>query len=199
MFFQALDERGLALQTMRTLTYVQPGQTLACVGCHESRDAAPPPGTRTLAAQRESSRITPGPEGSWPLRFDQLVQPVLDRQCVSCHRPDSTDIEAAKVDLTAKKAYGSLIAFGREDLKHLAFERDRSLPGDGTCANSQLWKLLSASGGHKEVKLGADDLNRLMTWMDTYAQWQGHFSEEQEQELAALRQVWAKSLLTPAP
>ena len=40
VFFQALDADGFALQTMRSLTYVQPGQTLSCIGCHESRYTA---------------------------------------------------------------------------------------------------------------------------------------------------------------
>ena len=43
VLFQALDHQGLAVQTMRSLTYVQPQQTLACIGCHESREAAPAP------------------------------------------------------------------------------------------------------------------------------------------------------------
>ena len=50
-----------------------------------------PANRAALAARREPSRITPGPEGSWPLRFDHLVQPVLDRQCVSCHNPAKPD------------------------------------------------------------------------------------------------------------
>ena len=41
VFFQALDADGFALQTMRSLTYVQPGRTLSCIGCHESRYTAP--------------------------------------------------------------------------------------------------------------------------------------------------------------
>ncbi|MFH1717651.1 MAG: discoidin domain-containing protein, partial [Planctomycetota bacterium] len=75
VFFQALDGDGLAVQTMRSLTYVQPGQTLSCIGCHESRELTPAVSGRPLAARREPSRITPGPDGSWPLRFDRLVQP----------------------------------------------------------------------------------------------------------------------------
>jgi hypothetical protein len=69
VFFQALDERGMAVQTMRSLTYVLPGQTLSCIGCHESRDQAPPARARPLAAQAGPSKLTPGPEGSWPLRL----------------------------------------------------------------------------------------------------------------------------------
>jgi len=40
--FQALDERGQAIQIMRSVTYLQPGETTGCVGCHESRTTAPP-------------------------------------------------------------------------------------------------------------------------------------------------------------
>jgi hypothetical protein len=194
VFFQALDEQGVAIQTMRSLTYTMPGQTLACVGCHEHRDTAPPAAKPALAAMREPSKLTPGPEGSWPLRFDQLVQPVLDQHCVSCHRPGSDDLEAATLDLTATNAWKALMTFGDGDLKKRAFERDRSIPGEGTAANSKLWQLLTAPGGHKKAGLDTDALNRFATWMDTYAQRAGHFSEEQAKELAEFRARLARIL-----
>jgi hypothetical protein len=194
VFFQALDAGGLAVQTMRTLTYAMPGQTLACVGCHEHRETAPPAGALALAASRSPSKIAPGPTGSWPLRFDQLVQPVLDRQCVECHRPDAKDALAAKLDLTPAKAYATLLSFGGEDLKKHAFERDRSLPGEGTAANSKLWKLLTAPAGHVGVKLNADSAQRLLTWLDTYAQRTGHYSQEQERQLVEFRHTCADLL-----
>ena len=62
VFFQALDERGMALQTMRSLTYVLPGQTLSCVGCHESREQAPPVGQRRRWRREQGpSKLTAGP------------------------------------------------------------------------------------------------------------------------------------------
>jgi len=191
VFFQALDGKGLALQTMRSLTYVQPGQTLSCVGCHESRDAAPVMAhQRTQAAAREPSRLTPGPEGSWPLRFDRLVQPVLDQHCVSCHKPASSDAKAAALDLTPGKSYQSLLSFGGKDLHKLAFEKDRSIVGECPARKS---KLLAALGdkAHESVKLEPESFDRLVTWMDTYAQQRGHYSDKQEEELRALRQKLA--------
>ena len=187
VFFQALDEQGVALQTMRTLTYVVPGQTLGCVGCHEHRDSAPAIGARTLAAARSPSPITVGPPGSWPLRFDQLVQSVLDQHCLECHRPGSPNPRASNLDLTPAHAYDSLLSFREADLKKHAFERDRSLPGAGTAANSRLWQLLTAGQGHEGVQLDAAARERLATWIDTYAQRAGHFSQAQEVELAAFR------------
>ena len=56
----------------------------------------------------------------------------------------------------------------------------------GTAANSKLWKQLTA--GHHDVKLDAEALNRFATWMDTYAQRTGHYSEEQEKELVKFRE-----------
>ncbi len=197
VFFQALDAQGLAVQTMRSLSYVGRGQTLACVGCHESREAAPSQASKfPLAAGRQPSRLAAGPEGTWPLRYDRLVQPVLDRQCTSCHRPGSPDAKAAKLDLTAAKSYDRLLSFGGNDLARLADEHERSIPGECPARNSKLWALLTQPNGHAGVRLDAESLRRLATWMDLYAQRQGHFSDRQESELRQLRQRLAP-LLAP--
>ena len=59
--FQALDDRGQAVQMMRSLTYLQPGEQASCVGCHEPRTTAPPdaaaaPGARCAAALGDRAR-----------------------------------------------------------------------------------------------------------------------------------------------
>ncbi len=196
VFFQALNEQGVAVQTMRGATHVQPGQTLSCIGCHESRQQAPP--TRpALASLREPSRLTAGPEGSWPLRFDRLVQPVLDRRCVSCHNAQATNAVAARFDLSPAKAYETLVAFGKPSLQDqvwAAYRRGFSVPGDGIAQRSSLLALLSAPQGHYDVQLDADGRERLLTWLDTYAQRLGSFDAEQEQELIELRRACARML-----
>jgi len=194
LFFQALDQDGLAVQTMRSLTYVQPNQTLSCIGCHEHRDTAPATAPPPLAALDAPSKLTPGPTGSWPLRYDQLVQPVVEKHCVRCHSPTSDDAKAAQFDLSPAKSYGSLISYGGDDLKNLAFEKDRSIAGNCPAQKSKLMALLTEGEGHEGVRLDADSFNRLVTWMDTYAHVQGSFSDEQEEELRQLRQDWADLL-----
>ena len=49
--------------------------------------------------------------------------------------------------------------------------------------------------GHEGVKLGGEDLNRLITWMDLYAQKLGCFSDAQEKDLLRLREAWADMLV----
>ena len=55
----------------------------------------------TLAGQREPSSIAPGPDGSKPFNYTILVQPILDKRCVSCHGGDKTE---GKIDLTGTPA-----------------------------------------------------------------------------------------------
>jgi hypothetical protein len=192
VFFQALNQDGLSVQTMRSLSYVQPGQTLACVGCHEHRDTAPPISQVPLAAARGPSLLTPGPDGSWPLRFDRLIQPILDRRCVQCHRPDSEDKAAAALDLTAAKSYTSLLEFADGNLRQLAFERDRSEVGETPSLASRLFQVLTAPEGHHDVVLSPDEFRSFATWVDTYAQIAGSYSDHQEQQLNELREEFAE-------
>jgi len=190
VFFQALDAQGMAIQTMRSTTHVQPGQTLSCVGCHESRKQAPS-SQPALAAQRAPSRLTLGPEGSWPLRFDRLVQPVLDRQCLACHNPNAPDEKGRQIDLSPAKAYDSLVQYGTPSLHdHILTRYRQGQSVEGACAarQSKLLQLLTHGKGHYDVTLSHEDRQRLIVWMDTYAQKLGSFDEAQEQQLEELKQ-----------
>ena len=68
LLFQALDPSGYAYQTMRSLTYVQPGERVTCTGCHENRRSAPLP-KEILAMRRGPSTINPGELGGRPFSF----------------------------------------------------------------------------------------------------------------------------------
>jgi hypothetical protein len=87
IYFQALDERGMATQSMRSATYVHPGEQLTCLGCHEPNHRVPKHTTsRPSALMRPPSKIESDVDGSNPFNYVRLVQPVLERNCVSCHR-----------------------------------------------------------------------------------------------------------------
>ena len=87
VYFQALDEKNCAVQTMRSWSTLQPGENLACVGCHEHKNTAPPAGSRslTLALQNGPQALTPfyGPPRGFSFRRE--IQPILDRHCLGCH------------------------------------------------------------------------------------------------------------------
>jgi mono/diheme cytochrome c family protein len=195
VFFQALDSNGRAVQTMRSVTNIQPGETRSCVGCHESRDAAPPPNSPSMAASREPSKITPGPSGSWPFRYDQLVQPVLDRACTSCHGEGKSPV------LAGPKSYESLTAYGKPSLNDRVmadYRRGVSQEGSGLARDSSLVAWLSRTDTPCAKSLDPDAWSRLNLWLDLYGQRLGSYSDDQEKELIRLRGEWAGLLEEPA-
>jgi len=116
-FFQALDENGVAVQTMRTLADLMPGESATCIGCHENREASPRLASVPMALTREPSKLNADPVGTWPFHYSELVQPVLDNHCVSCHSPQNTESAASSLDLTAQHSYHSLLSFGSGTVK----------------------------------------------------------------------------------
>ncbi|MHB1038306.1 MAG: HzsA-related protein [Pirellulales bacterium] len=192
-FLQALDANGQAIQTMRTVTYVQPGQTYTCVGCHEPRNTSPV-NRSAVAALRQPSKIKPGPEGSFPLDYDVLVQPVLDKHCVRCHVPGEKG--AQKMDFRPGHSYDTIMNYGSPSLQDqvlTGYRQGRSVIGSNESRHSVFFKLLK----DKHPELTADDWDRVITWMDTYAQRSGSFSPDQEKQVRALRERMAPMLETP--
>jgi hypothetical protein len=179
--FQALDDRGRAVQVMRSITYLQPGETVSCVGCHETRSQAPPPGRMAEAMARPPSAIRPGPEGSRPLSYPILVQPVLDRLCVRCHSPEKPE---GKVVLTGAPQGHYTVSYNAlaPRVPHSAwqggdFRRANGEPVShpdrfGARASPLMKQLLE---GHQGVKLEPEDIERLATWMDTNVLFYGTF------------------------
>jgi mono/diheme cytochrome c family protein len=189
--FQALDAQGQAVQTMRSITYLQPGEHVSCIGCHEPRASAPAPRSTALALQRPPSDITPGPDGSRPLSYPLLVQPVLDKHCIGCH--GSTALTTGG----GEKPRGGLALTGQAQghytvsynalAPRVSFSAWGGKPGDFRVANSEpltqpdffgaraspLMKMLRR--GHQKVALGPDDFERLATWMDANALFYGTF------------------------
>jgi len=93
---QPLDERGRAVQIMRSWFTVMPGEVRSCVGCHEPQNTLPPVRAAT-AATREPSRIRPWYGPARGFDFEREIQPVLDRHCAGCH-----DGSGKKPDLRAE-------------------------------------------------------------------------------------------------
>jgi hypothetical protein len=86
VYFQAIDARGCAVQTMRSWTTLQPGGNASCVGCHESKNHTPPAGaTLSLALRAGPQDLQPfhGPPRGFS--FPREIQPILDRHCIRCH------------------------------------------------------------------------------------------------------------------
>jgi hypothetical protein len=190
LLFQALDDRGQAVQVMRSLSYLQPGEQASCTGCHEPRLSAAPSRTeKPIALTRAASDIKPGPDGSKPLSYPILVQPVLDRLCVACHSGNKpAGPEGKPVVLTGEpegeftKSYNALAdrvaysAWGKGNKFPEGNGEPATQPGAFGAKGSPLMQMLLK--GHEDIKLSPDDLDRLTTWMDANGLFYGTFDPE---------------------
>jgi len=214
VYFQALDADGFAVQSMRSITYAQPGERTACTGCHEHRMTAPPSRT-PQALLRAPSAIQPGPDGTRPFSFVRLVQPILDKHCVKCHSvggaslprvlPKGLDFTGTPHDgftrsywalcggltfwhggTNAKNAAEALVPrYGGWNPVH------RTEPGGAYGARgSRLMKALLKCPG--AARPPADDLARLALWIDLNAVFYGVYDPA-----AQARQLRGEAVLMP--
>jgi hypothetical protein len=181
ILFQALDDNGFAFQTMRSVTYVQPGERISCIGCHEQRLTAPH-NTPIQALHRPPMKIDPGWAECRPFSFNDVIQPILNRRCVECHNPDKAE---GRVDLTSASAgvftrsYLALVSGERGERlvpRYEAFNPIQTTEPGGRIGalGSGLMRMLRE--GHEEIQLDRWELERLAAWIDCNAVFRGTYA-----------------------
>jgi hypothetical protein len=104
IYFLPLDAEGRAVQRMRTFTHFQPGEMQSCIGCHADRNYTTPytRGARPATALRSPQELDVPEWGRRKFDYAAIVQPVLDKNCVSCHNakshPNGVDLSGDKTD-----------------------------------------------------------------------------------------------------
>ncbi len=187
LYFQALDENGLAVQSMMSATYVHPGERLSCQGCHEPRLAAPSAPRLVEAMKRAPSKLEPDVEGSFPLSFPRLVQPVLDKKCLPCHQknkkaPNLSGTEKARHSWS--RAYDSLHRYGSGGSgKPPNRQPVRTVPGKFGAKASKLLPILAKhmQDKEKELKLTEEEMHRITLWLDCNCNFFGAYLEVDKQ------------------
>ena len=184
VFFQALDADGLAVQSMRSETWVQPGETLVCQGCHNPPDRAPANrDAGPLAFGRPPSSLRPEAEGASPFSFARLVQPVLDRACVSCHGEGGAAPDLRRGDFESDPQRWFTSYRGLRDYAFFYYPADwtpsRTEPGRFGAQASRLYPLLRS--GHHGVELAPEDLRRVALWLDCNSDFFGAYTRTVEQ------------------
>jgi hypothetical protein len=184
-YFQALDKDGLAVQSMRSGTWVQPGERLVCQGCHEPKHTAiARPKKMALALKRAPSVPKPDVDGTNPFSYPRLVQPVLDKKCVSCHEKEVDGKKPIPLDSTIvidKRLKNTRVYRSYQSLIHeYAFwryvDRYRTIPGKFGAKASKLYKILKK--GHYDVKLTDEEMHRITVWLDSLSNFYGVYSKE---------------------
>jgi len=181
IYFQALDERGMAVQSMRSSTYVHPGEQLSCLGCHEKKQKAPSNRKVPMALKRPPSKLVPDLEdGSCPLTYARLVEPLLENKCNPCHEKN----KKPKPDLKKYAFYyhGTGGHSGVQPI-HGGY---RTIAGRfGAIQSGLADKMLMKH--HREV-LTLAEINRITLWADANSNELGAYIDEDKQRAGEI--VW---------
>ena len=177
IFFQALDADKMMVQSMRSGTVVQAGETQSCIGCHEDRRGTQDPAAAAgaLALKRPPSKLAPwyGPERQFS--YMKEVQPVFDKHCVKCHdfgkKPGEKLILAGDRNPYFNASYIDLW-LGRRGMIRCVGGGPAEVQQAYSWGShpSKLAKVLRSNAKqHKDVKLSAEDTARINTWLDLNA------------------------------
>lgn len=196
IYFQAVDRRGMAVQSMRSDTYVHPGEHLACIGCHESKSAAAPPrAAPPMAMRRGPSKIEPEIGGVEPVSYHRLVEPVFRRKCVECHRKEGKG--PANLDygnpLDKANPLRALVFFQQGGFSNTwpsggngGAGGSRSIPGRFGAAQSKMGRALLKLP-HSEA-LTDEEFRRVALWLDCQSPELGCYADVEAQKRGEL--VW---------
>ena len=188
LLFQLVDRHGQAVMGMRTFVYLQPGESMSCVGCHEPRRSAP--GLASAPPRQAFPALAPPPGPQYPggLSFARTVQPVLDRHCISCHglkdKPAGGlnllgTVDPAPVRLGNPRTSAAYQALTKRQGLVTVAQRNResaySRPEDYGARAGRLAEILRTGHGGR-VKLSSDEFRRIAQWLDLNAPFYGDYS-----------------------
>ncbi len=204
VYFQAIDARGYAVQTMRSWITLQPGENASCVGCHESKNDTPAiRPAPNMAFQAGPQDLIPFHGPARGFSFAREIQPILDLHCTHCH--DGKAPVAGKAapcllgtpvveDLAKRQWSASYLALLQATEKTL--EGNRYLAGttDGLvnwvgaqseppllapyAAGATRSRLLSLlANGHYNVRLAPEETEKLACWIDLQVPFCGDYTE----------------------
>ncbi len=179
IYFQLLDEKGMMIQSMRSGTVIQSGESKGCIGCHENRLSSP---VNRGSLVLQSMNRPPEKLDSWygkPREFNYMaeVQPVFDKHCVMCHdfgtKPGEKLNLARDRNVIFNTSYNEL---WRKKYVVVTGAGPTKVPSPESWGShaSPLEKTLLK--GHQGIKLPKEEFDRIVTWIDLNAVFYGSFA-----------------------
>lgn len=185
LYFVALDQRGLAVKRMQSYVTLMPGETIACVGCHEPRTHTTAALAPPAALSRRPNRIEPVAGVPEVLDYPRDIQPILDRHCVGCHnseRPEGRVVLTGDRNEWFSLSYYALFA-SRQVSDSWRYDEDGNHPprAFGSAASPLVDKI---DGRHYHVHLAEHERRLVQLWIDTGATYAGTYAAFNREEAA---------------
>jgi hypothetical protein len=186
ILFHLLDDKGMAIQTMRSLTYLHPGENMTCVGCHEDKLAAPPTGGTPIASTRPASKMEPELGRVEPINYARYIKPILTK-CYSCH----TGTQPTDTSYGAQQNFAFWFAGDANGNLEAVHGGSRSKPGMVGARNSRMGKALLTTTHQQAQAAGKyteTDFRTLVQWLDMGSDELGSFDNQNAQRQGTV--VW---------
>ncbi len=201
IYFQLLDDKGIAVQSMRSGTYVHPGERMSCVGCHEDPLSAPPNSPTPAALQRPPSKILKEvPDGAIPFNWHVLVKPVVQQRCIPCHTKERKGPDMSYASLknfaffwpywSATPSKTDVYVNGE-----IVESGSRTTPGRFGARESKLYKNGHLSAAHHDVALTDEEFRRITLWLDCNSNELGAYTKADAQRKGET--VWPELDIDP--
>jgi len=190
LIFQALDEKYRAVQSMRSVAFVHPGEQLTCLGCHENVQCTVAPRKKPpLAFSRAPSPLAPECGSVEPVSYYRQIKPIFERSCVGCHReknegPRDMSYEALKEGYTFW--FSGAMAWDMTTEYSGIHGGSRTIPGRFGALNSRIGKALF-DPSHIEA-VPAAERHQVIQWLDCNSLRLGSYDREADQLRGEL--VW---------
>ena len=187
LLFQTLDSNKMAIQSMRSATFVHKGENLTCTGCHEGKWQAPPRTGPPKALRRPPSELIKEPGSREPVTYYRTVKPIFEGKCRPCHRAEGKGLQS----------------MGYDDVKDFAFYLSgahmnnycnlsmygmgtRSIPGLFGAHCSKMGAALLKN--HRGKRITEKQYRRVCLWLDLNSPRLGAYNDVSKQERGEL--VW---------
>lgn len=192
--FQPLDEKGAAVQLMRSWVVGMPAERVSCMGCHEDNRSSIST-KRVMADKNPIQKIKPvDNDGLRPWGFENEAWPVIQKYCLSCHGGDMAPVRKADQGgaenkglrltmKTAEEAYRMLHPYVRRPGPES--ETYILTPMDYHASTSPLIQMLEK--GHGGVKIAPKDMEVFYIWIDLNVPWYGKWNPPEKEQVVRRR------------
>jgi hypothetical protein len=180
VYFQVLDSMGYCIASMRSWSTLMPGEKFACVGCHENKITSPSP---TGSGQAGIPKPLEKPLGieNKPFDYKQMVQPIFDKNCASCHKAGHTsgfdltgDLSVSSASKKWTKSYSSLLSGigskssnGAVNICYMFSQPPQQKPYSfGSSQSGIMTKALNGANASMNKLLTQTEKNIIACWID---------------------------------
>jgi hypothetical protein len=182
LFFVALDENNMSVKRMQSFFTVQPGETVGCAGCHEKRTKAPRIRPISMALMKKPAKIEPIRDLPEILDYPRDIQPILNRNCLSCHNQEKHEgdviLSGELLGLWQRfsgfsRSYWVLMEPARKLIAHGENGNGNRPPRSIGTSASRLLKFID--GSHQKVKVSDLERKTIMLWIEVGANYAGTY------------------------